>query len=188
MRFFGITAIVIWVSITYTLYPIPNSEISKFENFLYQETETYLELLDENEKSEFLENKSEFLASKLADARVQIWTIWLLKVIVILLGVIGGYLLYAGKTFRAIVSIGSLLYLYAWIVQLSERMSGDESSWLASYSKFLADGSFIGKHSLTYQFFFYHQFLILPILHVALIAFCIFFHEKQSQNAGSQDR
>jgi len=173
MKNMGIAVIIIWATIIYTLHPLPTREFSIYQSFLYEETEAYVETLSEIEKTEYFNDKEFFLQSRLEEGKMYIWTTWVLKFIFIALGLFAGYLICIGKRSRLLIFTTSFAYLYAWVVKLLEMMP-EGLSLLAGYSKLMQDGVIIGKHSIVYQLFFYHQFLILPILHIGLLVLCLY--------------
>lgn len=177
MKTLGIIIILMWVSLAPVLYPFPPQLVEQYKSFIAEETDIYVQTLSEEAKAEYISNSDSFLESELNSKKVVIWIKWGLQLSLIILGMLAGWFLYNKKRFRYIAVPTSVIYLMICASQLSRSLPAWGPPWLEAYIEFLSRASF--TESIIADFFFYNQYLILPVLHTALLAGCVFWKNKQ---------
>ena len=185
MERFGLIVVLMWISIIPFLYPFPPQLVEHYKIYITEKTDIYILTLDEEDKTEYVNNSDRFLESELESKKIVIWIKWSLKLCLIALGVLAGWLLYNKKRFRYIVLPTSAIYLMMWISQMSEILPAwGGAPWLGAYIEFLVRGSF--TESTIVDLFFYNQYLILPILHLVLLVGCVFLRNVPDNRLSKQ--
>jgi len=171
MRLLGITVILMWASHAHTLYPLPPQLVSQYKNYIASETDLFAQTLSGKERAEYFRDKAAFIESRLVNKTIATWISWCLRSFLVMLGLLGGWLILNNRKFRLIVVPTSGIFLMIIGFELSRSLPAWEAPWLHAYVEFIARGNY--SESILYELLFYNEYCILPVLHLALLLFCL---------------
>ncbi len=168
----GIVVVLIWLSLAFILFPTPNEDLRMFERFLMEEMDGYLDSKSEQERTAYARDPNGYVDSVIADAETKLWIVWILKLGLIGLGVLGGVLMYFNRSYRLVLIVSAALYLAIVNDQLIKSLPAWDLPVLEAYWMFLKRGNVFAADSLLFQILFYHQYLIFPILQLLIVGLC----------------
>lgn len=172
MKILGTIVILMWVSIAHILYPFPNQLTKDFDRFVKTETNIYLQTLSESQRADYFSNKEKFLESSITRNTVITWTKWIIKAMLIIVGILAGLAMYFHRTFWHITLATSISFLIMWASQTGITLSALGQFSIDSFREFLLTGT--RTTSPPFVLLFYEYFLFLPVLHLYLVGFCIY--------------
>ncbi len=170
---------------TLLLYPLPPKSMEQYKNFMIEHEDIYLLTLDNQEKAKYLNTKDRFIELHLKRKKISFWAIWSLKLAWISLGVLAGWLLYSNRRFLYVMIPTSIIFLVRFLLHINNAVSvfiDEASSWLDAYIQVFITLILIEQVPLMSALFYINQYLVLPILHIILLANFIFWNNKFINN------